>query len=379
VALADFSAKIKKIKLLEQGETMQSLKEIISFLNDGEPAVRAQAVISISYFKTGQAVKALCLALSDSDAAVRCLACSSLVKVGSRDSLPALYKVMEEDKDKKVKEYASKAARQIAEAQPIAEFQVFEPEATLRDEEEDDQAETQEFEEGERKPVFSDLEMDPAVQRILEIRGIQRLYKHQAEAVSLIREGKNVIITAPTASGKTEIFLIPLVDAAREGKRSLVIYPTKALSRDQLDRFHEFSILGVRSEVYDGDTAQHLREKIRGDFPQILISNFDMLHFMLMNSRLFGDFFRTLKYVVIDEIHTNSGAMGSHVGNIIRRLKRMLEKSGNKNGVQFICSSATVGNSAEFAASLCGAEFAVVEATSAPRARVKHIIANPPL
>ena len=368
----DFSAKIKHLKVLAQEGTAQALKEIISFLNDFEPAVRAQAVISLSSFKGKQSLRALQLALSDKDPAVRCLACSSLAQIGLRDALPILYKVMEEDENKKVREYARKAARELSEAQPTAEFQVYEPE----DEEE---GEIQEFEEAERKPVFADFEMDPAIQRILETRGIQRLYKHQAEAVKLIREGKNVIVTAPTASGKTEIFLIPLVEAARDGKRSLVLYPTKALSRDQLDRFREFSILGVRSEVYDGDTPQNVREKIRTDFPQILISNFDMLHFMLMNFPLFKEFFKTLRFIVIDEIHTNSGALGAHVANILRRLKRILGKAGNTNRIQFICSSATVKNADEFARMLCGEDFTVVEAASAPKARVKHVIANPPL
>ncbi len=368
----DFPAKIRRIKVLEQEETAGALREIIGFLNDAEPAVRAQAVISLASFRSEQAVKALVLALDDDDAPVRCLACASLAKLGMKSALPAVYGAMEEDKDRKVREYAKKAAKEIADAQPTADFQVFE-------EEKGEDAEITELEEGERKPEFADFDMDPAIQRILEIRGIQRLYKHQAEAVKLVQEGKNVVVTAPTASGKTEIFLIPLVEAAREGGRSLVIYPTKALARDQLDRFHEFSILGVRSEVYDGDTSQHLRERIRNDFPHILISNFDMLHFMLMNFRLFGGFFRSLRFVVIDEIHTNSGSMGSHVSNILRRLKRVLEKSGNKNGVRFICSSATIGNAKEFAESLCGEKFEVIEATSAPRAKVKHIIANPPL
>ena len=363
--------RIRKIKILEQEESAKALKEIISFLNDAEPAVRSQAAISLSYFRTLQAEKALILALGDPDAAVRCIACASLEKLGFKSSLPVLYDVAETDPDRKARDYAKSAARGILESQPVAEMQVFEEEAG--------EAELSEVEEEERKPVFADFEMDPAVQRILEIRGIQRLYKHQADAIRLAKDGKNVVITAPTASGKTEIFLIPLVDAAREGKRSLVIYPTKALARDQLDRFREFSILGVRSEAYDGDTPQHAREKIRNDFPQILISNFDMLHFMLMNYRLFSGFFKTLKFVVIDEIHTNSGSMGAHVANILRRLRRVLEKAGAKSAPQFICSSATIGNSKEFAESLCGGKFSVVESTSSPRAKVKHILANPPL
>ena len=124
----DFPAKIRRIKVLEQEESSQALREIISFLNDGEPAVRAQAVISLATFRSEQAVKALVLALDDDDAPVRCLACASLAKLGMKSALPAIYRAMEEDKDRKVREYAKKAAKEIADAQPTADFQVFEEE-----------------------------------------------------------------------------------------------------------------------------------------------------------------------------------------------------------------------------------------------------------
>jgi DEAD/DEAH box helicase domain-containing protein len=230
-----------------------------------------------------------------------------------------------------------------------------------------------------REAEFAEGALDSPAMPVLESRGIGRLYAHQAEAVELVRKGENVVVTAPTASGKTEIFLIPVVEEALKGRRSLVVYPTKALARDQLARFREFSILGVRSEVYDGDTPQSARERIRGDFPHVLITNFDMLHFMLLNTRIFRGFFRTVSFVVVDEIHTNSGTLGGHAANIVRRLKRVAEKSGNARGLRFICSSATVGNAREFAESLCGEGFSLVDASSSPRALVRHVIANPPL
>ncbi|VVC71999.1 ATP-dependent DNA helicase Hel308 [uncultured archaeon] len=374
----EFAEKIRRLKALAQDGNSRALKETISYLNDGEPAVRAQAAICLSSFKSDASAKALHLALLDSDSAVRCLACSSLAEIGGKTSLEPLYKLAETDSDLKVREYARKAAIKIAEARPVAEFQVAGRDFGGGGAEEDEE-ETQEFVEPERKPVFAEMELDPAVQRILEIRGIEKLYGHQVKAVELVRQGKNVVVTAPTASGKTEIFLIPVVDAAREGRRSLIIYPTKALSRDQLERFREFSILGVRTEVYDGDTPQHAREKIRKDFPHALITNFDMLHFMLMNYRNFSKFFRSLEFVVIDEIHTCSGSFGAHAANIIRRLKRVAKSAGNPREIRFICSSATIGNAKEFSEMLCGSSFEQVEATAAPRAKVKHVIANPPI
>ncbi|MCX6778470.1 MAG: DEAD/DEAH box helicase, partial [Candidatus Micrarchaeota archaeon] len=118
--------------------------------------------------------------------------------------------------------------------------------------------------------------------RVLDARGIRRLYSHQAKGLEELKKGKNVVITAPTASGKTEVYLIPVAEAALAAKTSLVIYPTKALSRDQLDRFREFSIMGLRAEVYDGDTTQHMRRKIRENPPHVLITNMDMLHYIVM-------------------------------------------------------------------------------------------------
>jgi len=231
------------------------------------------------------------------------------------------------------------------------------------------------FLESARRPVFSECKIAGALWGILHNRGIARLYKHQAQGISLARKGKNVVVTAPTASGKSEIYLVPVMEAALLGQRSLLLFPTKALSRDQLARLREFSILGVRSDVYDGDTPSHHRERIRSDFPHLLLSNIDMLHHMLMNSRLFNPFWKTLRYVVIDEVHYYSGALGAHAGNIIRRLKRACARFGTK--LQFICLSATVGNAKAFAEALVGEPFSLVDARYASRSPIEHWIIMP--
>lgn len=231
------------------------------------------------------------------------------------------------------------------------------------------------FREKAREAEYGELELKPEIRGVLEARGITKLYKHQADAISLVRAGKNVVVRAPTASGKSEIYLVPTAEASLSGRRSLIVYPTKALSRDQLARFNEFSMLGVRTSVYDGDTMPHERDKVRTQMPHNLITNMDMLHHMLLNVRGFAWLWKTLDFVVIDEIHTYSGAFGCHAANIIRRLKRVCAK--NKSSPQFIFCSATIANAGEFAEMLAEEKFELVDALSAPRPEIMHKVMVP--
>ncbi len=231
------------------------------------------------------------------------------------------------------------------------------------------------LEEKGRSASFSDLKMNDDVRLILRRRGIERLFTHQAKAVSAIRKGKNIALSAPTASGKTEAYLIPVAEAALEGGNSLLVYPTKALSRDQLERIREFSILGIRAEVYDGDTTSHHRKKIRESPPQVLVTNMDMLHYILMNNRLFSKFLARLRYVVVDEIHSYSGMLGSHASHVLRRLKRVCRLLGSSP--QFFACSATIANTAEFCGLVFGEEFEVIAADGAPKPSIRHTLINP--
>ncbi len=201
-----------------------------------------------------------------------------------------------------------------------------------------------------------DIDIPQNLKSIYYSLGIDKFYEFQKEAIDYIDRNENVIIIAPTASGKTEAFLYAALKNFYNKKTTLIVYPTKALSRDQLKRFSSLLLYGIRAEIYDGDTPQGRREKIRNNPPPILITNFDMLHFILLNHKKFSSFFENLETVIIDEFHIYTGVFGSHVGNIIRRLKRVLRKVYSKD-VQFVLSSATVGNAEEFASSIIQEDF----------------------
>ena len=192
----------------------------------------------------------------------------------------------------------------------------------------------------------------------LRWRGIRRLYRFQEEALERVLSGKNVVISAPTASGKTEAFALPVVQRIlQEGGRALFIYPTKALARDQLAKFREIeAATGVRFAVLDGDTPREERERIYASPPEVIITNPDMLHLhMSMPWSEFRSLLGGVRFVVLDELHTYTGAFGASIHFILRRLRRFAS-------FQLIGASATLANPGEFASRLFGCEVeAVVE------------------
>jgi DEAD/DEAH box helicase domain-containing protein len=226
-------------------------------------------------------------------------------------------------------------------------------------------------------------DMDDRIAAVLRKMGIDRLYTHQAEVFEQARQGKNVVVVTPTASGKTLCYNLPCLQAllADEDARCLYLFPTKALSQDQQSALNELSGgpegLNLKISTYDGDTPESLRVSAR-DTGRIIISNPDMLHAgILPNHPKWIKFFSRLKFIVIDEAHAYRGVLGSHVANIIRRLRRVAAFYGAEP--QFILCSATIGNPRELAEALIGLPVSLVDNNGAPRGEKRIILYNPPL
>jgi len=215
---------------------------------------------------------------------------------------------------------------------------------------------------------------------ILDNLGLDKLYRHQVRAIEQVFAGKNVVIAAGTASGKTLCYTLPLAQAIYEDPttRAILVYPTKALAQDQLNKLSDFGAGEVfTANTYDGDTPQSQRRRIR-QHAQVILTNPDMLHMAICPyQESWADFFEHLKYVVLDEVHTYRGVFGSHTANVLRRLRRIAQYHGAEP--QFICSSATVGNPGEHCQRLVGLDFEVVSEDTSARGRRFFVFWNPPL
>jgi DEAD/DEAH box helicase domain-containing protein len=208
---------------------------------------------------------------------------------------------------------------------------------------------------------------------------VTALYEHQAEAWDAAARGEHVIVTTGTASGKTLAFNLPVLDAlAREPKlRALYLYPTKALAQDQARALQAYGVPRLRAAIYDGDTESERRWQIR-KWANVILSNPDMLHVgVLPHHDRWGDVLSNLRYVVVDEAHVYRGVFGSHVGNVLRRLRRLARVYGSEP--QFLLASATIANPGELAGSLIGARATVVGGDAAPRPERTIALWNPPL
>jgi DEAD/DEAH box helicase domain-containing protein len=226
-------------------------------------------------------------------------------------------------------------------------------------------------------PVPDDLH--PRVLAALAAQGLDSLYEHQAEAWEAAGRGEHVIVTTGTASGKTLAFNLPVLDAlaADPKRRALYLYPTKALAQDQLRALTAFGLPRLRPEIYDGDTPSERRWRIRR-WANVVLTNPDMLHVgVLPHHDRWADVLHNLRYVIVDEAHVYRGVFGSHVGNVLRRLRRLARVYGAEP--QFLLASATIANPAELARALAGVEATVVSDDSAPRAERTIVLWNPPL
>src|SRR5881409_1292486 len=205
------------------------------------------------------------------------------------------------------------------------------------------------------------------------------LYLHQREAWDAARRGEHVIVTTGTASGKTLAFNLPVLDAvSRDPKlRTLYLYPTKALAQDQARTLATFRLPRTRAAIYDGDTPGERRWQIRR-WANLILTNPDMLHVgVLPHHDRWGDVLSNLRYVVVDEAHVYRGVFGSHVGNVLRRLRRLANVYGAEP--QFLLASATIANPGELAQRLLGLDFIVIGEDGAPKAERTVAFWNPPL
>src|SRR5881398_3129323 len=217
------------------------------------------------------------------------------------------------------------------------------------------------------------------VREALAAQGIDELYTHQRAAWDAAARGEHVVVTTGTASGKTLAFNLPVLDAiAREPKqRALYLYPTKALAQDQLRSLSTFRLPRLRAAIYDGDTESERRWQIR-KWANLVLTNPDMLHVgVLPHHDRWGDVLSNLRYVIVDEAHVYRGVFGSHVGNVLRRLRRLAQVYGAEP--QFLFASATIANPGELVEMLSGLEATVVATDAAPRAERTIALWNPEL
>jgi DEAD/DEAH box helicase domain-containing protein len=213
-------------------------------------------------------------------------------------------------------------------------------------------------------------------------KGIQQLYTHQAAATEAVHAGKNVVVVTPTASGKTLCYNLPVLDAilANADTRALYLFPTKALAQDQLAELYD---LNQRLEnrfgvfTYDGDTPSDARKSIR-EKSHVVLTNPDMLHTgILPHHTRWTRLFENLRYIVIDELHTYRGVFGSHLCNVLRRLRRIAQFYGREP--QFICCSATIANPGDLASRLIEGDVEVQAENGAPSAEKTFVFYNPPV
>ena len=221
-------------------------------------------------------------------------------------------------------------------------------------------------------------ELHPSLREALEGAGVESLFAHQADALASALQG-HTIVTTGTASGKSLAFNLPVLDTlCRDpSARALYLYPTKALAQDQARALHGLGLNALRPAIYDGDTPREERGAIR-QRSNLILTNPDMLHVgVLPNHARWGDLLANLAWIVVDEAHVYRGVFGSHVANVLRRLRRLALAYGTEP--RFVLASATIANPVELAERLTGCDVSLVDRDGAPRAERRIVMWNPPL
>jgi DEAD/DEAH box helicase domain-containing protein len=225
-------------------------------------------------------------------------------------------------------------------------------------------------------------DLHTALKDSLNSKGIEKLYTHQKTAYENIMAGNSVVAVTPTASGKTLCYNLPVLQSilSNPNARALYMFPTKALAQDQKSEINEIiqaAGIDINSYTYDGDTPANIRQKVR-KAGHVVITNPDMLHSAILpHHTKWVSLFENLKFVVIDELHTYRGVFGSHVANVIRRLKRICRYYGS-NPV-FICTSATIANPLELAEKLTEEKMVLIDNNGAPSGTKHFLFYNPPI
>ena len=237
-----------------------------------------------------------------------------------------------------------------------------------------------------QKAVFAykNFEQKSNISLLLKFLGIKKLYNHQKKAITMVQNGIHTVIATPTASGKTLIYNLPVIDEIVKDPQShaLYLFPLKALARDQLETVQQLLTAAetadmvqdqLKAAVYDGDVSSYQKAKLRKNLPQILLTNPEMLHLsMLAHHNLWETFFKNLKYVVIDEVHTYRGIMGSNMAWVFRRLQRICNLYGSSP--VFIFCSATIANPASLANKLTGLDVKIVDKSGSPSGKKDVIL-----
>ncbi len=235
----------------------------------------------------------------------------------------------------------------------------------------------------EKIAEYGETSLAPSLVEALQRLGIPRLYNHQAQALAAIRANKNILVATPTASGKTLIYNLPVLEALLKDPQghALYLFPLKALEQDQLKAVKELDAAlpspFLRAAIYDGDTPPGDRQALKARPPHVLISNPDMLHLgILPHHGAWSDFFKRLRFVVVDEVHTYRGIMGSHMAQVLKRLRRICAHYGASP--QFLFSSATIAKPEEFILKLTGLEVEIIAESGAPQSGRHFLFLNPP-
>ena len=234
-----------------------------------------------------------------------------------------------------------------------------------------------------REPSYKELEMNPLIRYALNQKGIQQLYAHQAEAVERTRKRENIVLSTSTASGKSLCYMLPVFESLLKEPHATALYisPLNALVNDQLDTFRELSqtmTLNVKIDRFVGSMTKAEKDAVKHGNTKIIFTNPEMLHLSFLQwKQQWRQFLSNLNYIIIDESHSYSGVMGSHMANLLRRLNRICDNYGAKP--LYICCTATIGNPVEHSSALTGRKMTLIDNDSSGQGAQKFIFWNPPL